>query len=201
MKPILSIVLILALLSLAAYIVIFETDWIVQTELANDRLTENEVSDIIKTATAHRKAGQVREAIKVLKEALETDPDNFLLNLELGRAYEANKDIDLAISSYEKASEIEPGHYLPYKLLGYLYFNHKKDKSKAEKYLNKSLSLNDNQPDVKRFLLEMKSQPVAMPGKPNLPIKRPGTNRPIAPTPTVPDPRPRVPTIPGSRGR
>lgn len=199
MKSWLSIVLIIIVCGLSAYIVVFETGWVIAKQETLPEVVE--VSDIINKAKAYRKAGQPRKAIEILKNALQKKPYNFALTVELGRSYGANNDMDLAISAYEKASEIDPKHYMPYRLLGFIYFNHKKDRARAEKYLEKSLALNPDQPDVKRFLDNMKGQPVAMPKRPSIPTRHGRNPRQVAPIPSVPDPRPKLPKIPRPGGK
>lgn len=199
MKLCLSIILVIAICGLATYMLVYESGWVIATHESPPALESREVAEIIKKATAYRKAGQSGKAIEILKKAFEKDRDNFALAIELGRSYEQNGDIDLAVSAYEKASEIEPRHYLSYKLLGFLYFNHKKDKAKSQKYLEQSLALNPTQPDVKRFLDTMKGQPVAIPKRPPIPTKHGRNQHPI--TPTVPDPRPKLPKLPRPGGR
>lgn len=195
-KSVLTILLAIVFCAGVLYLLVFETGWIIPLEKEKQRLGNEEVSRIVAEAKAYRKTGQAQKAIEILKKALQKDPNNFTLNIELGMSYEQNGDTDLAISTYEKASSINPKHYLPYKLLGFIYFNRKKDKGKAEKYLEQSLTLNPNQPDVQRFLDNMRGQPVAMPKRPPIPTKQGRGPRPIAPVPTVPDPRPQIPTIP-----
>ena len=111
----LTIVLVVAVCGLAGHIVVFETGWVVANEQTEQVLEGTDVSETIRKAKAYHKAGQTEKAIEILHEALEKDPDNFVLTIELGKSYEQNGDIDLAVSAYEKASSINPDHYLPYK--------------------------------------------------------------------------------------
>jgi tetratricopeptide (TPR) repeat protein len=194
-KSLLTILLAIAACGMTAYLIVFESGWVIPQE-GKRQINSDELSRIVAEAKAYRKTGQPQKAIEILKKALEKEPNNFALNLELGISYEQNGDIDLAVSAYEKASSINPKHYLPYKLLGFLYFNRKKDRAKAEKYLEQSLALNPNQPDVQRFLDNMRGQPIAIPKRPQIPTMPGRSPRPIAPVPTVPDPRPQIPKIP-----
>ena len=198
MKFWLSITLVLATCGLTAYIVVFESSWFAQTQPTKPSL---EIAEVINKAKAYRKSEQYQKAIEVLKDALEKDPGKFDLTIELGKSYEQYGDIDFALSMYEKASTINPDHYLPYKLLGFLYLNQKKDRTEALKYLEKSIALNPNQPEVKMFLDSMKAKPPVAPKPPAAPVTHVPKPGPVIPTPKVPDPRPKIPTPPRPTGR
>jgi tetratricopeptide (TPR) repeat protein len=198
MKFWLSIILIIAICGLAVYIVMLETGWNIAREPSEQPLN---IVEIIQRAKTCREEGQPENAVELLEEALEENPDNFVLIVELGKSHEQNGDIDLALIMYEKTSTINPDQYLPYRLLGFLYLNHKKDRIQAQKYFEKSIALNPNQHEVKMFLDSMKAKPPVASKPPSVPVAHTPEPHPRIPTPKVPDPRPKIPTPPRPTGR
>lgn len=61
-------------------------------------------------AAAHQKDGDHEAAVKDCKEALAIDPAYVKAHTRLGASYAAQKKDDLAINSYKKALELEPGN-------------------------------------------------------------------------------------------
>jgi len=163
---------------------------------------ENQIAEIIKQANRYHEEGKTEEAIRLLKTALEENPGNFSLTLELAKSYEESGDIDLAISTYEEARKINPDHYLPCRQLGFLYLKEKKDTDKAIEMFKISLQLNENQPYVRQTLSILlgpdkadksdKSDMTPEPPKPPSP-QPPNPTAPTIPNPTPPNPRPQIP--------
>ena len=86
------------------------------------------------------------EAIEVCLDLMETYPSSSVLNITLGKCYFELGQIDLAISSYTKATEYWPQSELSYAMLGQIYSS-QGDTEQAIKNLNKVVEL---RPDYHR---------------------------------------------------
>ena len=69
-----------------------------------------------------------------------------------------------------------PDHFLPYRMLGFIYLKEKKDGKEAFELFRKSLELNPDQPDLRGLLRGTSEEEI-----PGLPPIRPGIPRPHPP--------------------
>lgn len=65
--------------------------------------------------------GKPQEAIALLKEILEEQPEHVLSHLTLGRIYTLEGNYDLAVSHGQKACELEPNEPFNYTALSVTY--------------------------------------------------------------------------------
>jgi tetratricopeptide (TPR) repeat protein len=65
--------------------------------------------------------GNIQEAIKEFKLALELDPNNVNVHNSLGVCYGLQSDYDLAITEFQKAIAIDPGEYMALYNLGLVH--------------------------------------------------------------------------------
>lgn len=105
------------------------------------------------------------EAIELLSQALELDPNYALAHWGLGAAWEAyyvakgdENDLESAIKHFEKAYELNPGLAEANLALGWAYF-YKEDLEKAAKSFRRALDISPNSPlincDVGVFLVSV----------------------------------------------
>lgn len=105
------------------------------------------------------------EAIGMLRQALDLDPDYALAYWGMGAAWEAyyvakggEKDLEKAIEHFEKAHELNPNLAEANLALGWAYF-YKKDLEKAAKSFRRALDISPNSPlinsDVGVFLVSV----------------------------------------------
>jgi tetratricopeptide (TPR) repeat protein len=94
--------------------------------------------------------------LKYLNRALEIKPNDFDTHIALAQMYMEKKEFDSAIIQLENLTIRFPQQFLPYRILGFIYRDGKKDANKAFELFQKSLELNPNQPDLNGLLQQMK---------------------------------------------
>jgi tetratricopeptide (TPR) repeat protein len=121
-------------------------------------------------------------------------------HLESVQTYIAMKEFDKAIAKLEDIITGSPSHFLAYRLLGLVYLNEKKDEKKAFALFQKSLSLNPDQPLLKRLLWEKMEKeharlanPYEIPGSLKVQPEVPKPEIPVVPQPGPKIPQPQVP--------
>lgn len=102
-----------------------------------------------------RKEGKVGEAINILEQVVEANPEFYFGWHNLALAYHAVGQFQEAKSSYEKAAQLEPKQSLRdvslYNSFGYFLYQQKQYKG-AIKQFNKALEIDPNHPKAKRNL-------------------------------------------------
>jgi Flp pilus assembly protein TadD len=86
---------------------------------------------------------QYDQAIAILDQAIQIDPNNALAYNYRGIAYYRSKSYEEALADFNKAIQLNPNLAMAYNNRAYAYFR-KKDYSKAEKDLLKAQALNCN---------------------------------------------------------
>jgi superkiller protein 3 len=112
---------------------------------------EGQNSSKYQAALALHQQGKINEAIAGYEEALKEDPNNAELLVNLGAAYQTNKNYDLAISYYNKSVAISPDSPVTYYYIGSAYHS-KNNLEEAIKYYRKSVQLDPNNQQVKDTL-------------------------------------------------
>jgi type IV pilus biogenesis/stability protein PilW len=69
----------------------------------------------------YQKKGNMEEAIKAIKKAIEMDPDYAEAWNQLGNLYLENKDLQEAAQQFEKAIDLDPEHVTAHNNLGLIY--------------------------------------------------------------------------------
>jgi tetratricopeptide (TPR) repeat protein len=90
--------------------------------------------------------------LKYLNRAFQVDPNHLDSQVIFAQMCIAKGKFDEAIYRLESIIGRSPGYFLPYRLLGFIYLNAKKDVGKASELFRKSLELNPNQADVRQLL-------------------------------------------------
>jgi len=154
-------------------------------------------------AKSYRGLNDYDNCLKYLNRALEVNPYELDTHLEFAQTYIAMKEFDKAIAKLEDIIAGSPSHFLAYRLLGLVYLNEKKDDKKAFDLFQKSLSLNPDQPLLKRLLWEKMEKehtgvpnPYEIPGVPKVQPEVPKPEIPVVPQPRPKIPQPQVPQLP-----
>ena len=87
------------------------------------------------------------EAIQKCLSLMETYPSSAALNINLGKCYFEQSEIERAISSYKKAIEYQPQWATSYILLGHLYSS-REQSDQAIEYLKKAINLQPDNPEL-----------------------------------------------------
>lgn len=107
-----------------------------------------------------RKAGKAAEAIDILKQVVEANPDFYFGWHNLALAYHAAGQFKEAKSSYEKAAQLEPKQNVRdasfYNSFGYFLYQQKEYNAAIEQF-NKALEIEPNHPKAKRNLQAAKN--------------------------------------------
>lgn len=104
--------------------------------------------------------GKLSKAIKLYEEALNAEPNNTEIYINLGAATQSNKDYQKAINYYKKALSLDPNSSLTYYYMGTVY-HAKNDLSEAVGNYKKALEIDPNNAQAKEALKsaeEAKSQ-------------------------------------------
>jgi len=80
-------------------------------------------------------------ANKIYQDAFEISPDNSQAAHLIAKKYLDEKDFLKAIEWEEKAIKIDPTEAEPYRILGLVYLNEKKDSTKAQFFFQKYLEI------------------------------------------------------------
>jgi tetratricopeptide (TPR) repeat protein len=163
----------------------------------------NYLTAIRNMAKSYRGLNDYDNCLKYLNRALEVNPYELDTHLEFAQTYIAMKEFDKAIAKLEDIIAGSPSHFLAYRLLGLVYLNEKKDDKKAFDLFQKSLSLNPDQPLLKRLLWEKMEKehtgvpnPYEIPGVPKVQPEVPKPEIPVVPQPRPKIPQPQVPQLP-----
>lgn len=145
----------------------------------------NNINLIITQLNFYITEGKYVEAIDIIKKAIELDPKNDQLYVAAGLAYDKMKDMTNCRAMYKKASELNPNNLNAWNNLGGTYVeeansyiiemnalgNTKDDIAKstvldakkieayknARPYIEKALSLNPNDENLKRVMMKIKA--------------------------------------------
>lgn len=104
------------------------------------------------------------ETINVLQTALEHNPTDGMAHYYLGNIYYHRNQRDKAIAQWETAVKHNPNLAVAYRNIGWGYFNHLEDGSKAIIAYEKAIELKDDQPiyyEELDELYEMSNTPIA----------------------------------------
>lgn len=129
-----------------------------QLDPTNDKI-QKLISDISETqkgssydeALALHQQGKVKEAIEIYKKAIQEDPNNPEVYINLGAAYQSLKNYDLAIQQYRKAISLDPNSSLAYFYLG-TTLHAKNSINDAISNYKKALTIDPNNKQVKDSL-------------------------------------------------
>ena len=105
------------------------------------------------------KLDMLDEAIEEFKGAIEINPYYPGLYNNLGYLYSKRNLLKKAVEEYQKVLDLDPENAEVHKNLGLLYFNKLKDYPRAQKYWEKYLALNPNDPQnesIRRKIEEIK---------------------------------------------
>lgn len=107
-----------------------------QTYLSALKLSKEEAAKpLIQSAINKQTSGDVNGAIEDYKKSLELTPDNAQTHFNLATAYQAIQNLDLAIQSYVKASELDSKNQAEaFFFLGTIYEERKSNKIAIENY-------------------------------------------------------------------
>jgi tetratricopeptide (TPR) repeat protein len=95
------------------------------------------------------------EAVDAYAKALELDPKNVDVRVDMGTCLRNSGKPDLAIKEYKKAIEINPNHVHAHLNLGVVLSSDKKDYKAAVSEFEKGLSLNPNLPNAQAIRQEI----------------------------------------------
>jgi tetratricopeptide (TPR) repeat protein len=90
------------------------------------------------------KAGRSDAAIPFYKYTVELDTTHHVAYRKLGDLFAQKQEFENAFYVYSRSVSIEPAQPVVYYILGQLYFNYKKDASRAEWCFQKSLEIDPN---------------------------------------------------------
>jgi len=93
----------------------------------------------------YREAGLYKDAIAVYRKALEVEPANPRVFLNIGHAYEGDRDFRNALFSYRRSIELDSLQVLAYVNLGNLLFEQKEYANAIEAY-QKAIAINPFEP-------------------------------------------------------
>jgi tetratricopeptide (TPR) repeat protein len=86
--------------------------------VSKDLMPHNNVADLIHQAKISKSKNDFDEALKLLQQAVQLEPDNDTANIELAGTYWAKKDFTQATLFAEKAKKLNPNNELTWNLLG-----------------------------------------------------------------------------------
>lgn len=112
-----------------------------------------------------QKTSRDPRALATLREAVRAVPDSSALWAMLGAALGRSGDLGAALSSYERSIALRPTA-LACKTLAALYFEVRKDRTRALKLWNESLALDPDQPEVREFVRRYGPPGPRSPGNP-----------------------------------
>ena len=104
-----------------------------------------------KKVSSAQKTYKGEDAIKRIKEILESNPDNYEAHYNLGLLYEANFMLDKALNEYKKASLVNPSSEVP--LIGQgRTLNKKSNYYEAVSIFEKALGINQKRMEIYYYL-------------------------------------------------
>jgi tetratricopeptide (TPR) repeat protein len=108
----------------------------------NEKLKFKESNRICFEAEKLHQQGEIYDAVKKLRKAVELDNDNPQVWCLLASAYN-ELNLEEAVYCYEKTIKLNPKYYLAYRGLGNYYLK-KKDYALAESYYAKAININSS---------------------------------------------------------
>jgi TonB family protein len=94
------------------------------------------VSEYARTGMTYLDSGRYKEAVKIFKEGIRTDPENYELYYRLGAAYRSLKHPNEAAESFKKAVRIKPDAADAHYYLGMSYFDLRRYRDSVKAFQN-----------------------------------------------------------------
>lgn len=123
-------------------------------------------------ADAHRKSGQLEEALLVCKKGLEKHPNYTSARVVLGRVFQEQGKTEEALSEFKKVLDSDPENIQAHSLLGSLFIQ-KGDHQAAIEEFQKVLSLNPDDEQVQESLRQAIEKAAAQQKSPKAEKKEP----------------------------
>jgi tetratricopeptide (TPR) repeat protein len=95
------------------------------------------------------------EAVEAYQKALDIDPKNVDVRVDMGTCYRKLGKPDVAVKEYRKALELDPQHLHALKNLGIVFAYDLHDSKEAVKAFEKALAIAPNDPDAERLKQEI----------------------------------------------
>lgn len=95
---------------------------------------------------------EYEKALQAFKRLLAIDPYLPTVYSNIGLAYEGLGQTDLALQAYERAAALNPADPTAYYNMGIIYYQARKNRSKALALFTKARDLNPLEPDVHQYL-------------------------------------------------
>jgi Tfp pilus assembly protein PilF len=101
--------------------------------------------------------GDLEQAVREFKTAVEIEPENTSYHCNLAVAYDENDEDELAFAEYFKTLELDPKDLTALLSLGYMYNEHD-ERDKAEEVWNKVLAIAPDSPEAQEVRENLRHQ-------------------------------------------